>query len=424
MTPRGGRTRKGERTLEALLEQASVEFASRGYHAASVAAICRRAGMTNAAFYRYFQDKREVHDALVARAREALAEAVGASHHLADLCERIFDCLERHGREFQVFREAEFLAEAGTPARAFYDPVVHRIRGLLGVDEATAWALLGAQIFVALRFGLWTRAEVPREVRSAFLDFVTGGLAPGSFAPGQDVTLQSSRPRPWDGDLADGVLAATPEAGDRADRTRRALIAAARFCFATRGYSATPVAAITMRAQVALGTFYLYFPGKRDVLEWVVDEIRSDIMERASEAGADAPNWLERERRSLLVFLEWLRTNGDIYRIVREAEFAEPAIGRAYYERIGTAYSQGLGAAMPRGEVRRLDADVVGWALMGVAHFAGLRWVLWEPGRAAPPEAIAATLRFLQGGLRACQPFPGGGDPPGGPPPEPAIEKP
>lgn len=414
------RTPKGERTREALLDLAAAEFAARGYHGTSVAGICRRGGMANSGYYRYFADKRQAYDAIAGRAREALGAAVASGRDLDDLCDRVFDCFEHHGREFQVFREAEFL-EVEATARSFYDPVIERIRTLLGVEEAAAWALLGALVFVALRFGLWDSRKIPGRVRQAFRAFVRAGLAPGPTdrwrdvalpAAGTDAAAGAGRRRgddrqdaPGQDSLATGILAASAEAEagplrDRADRTRQALVDAARAAFASQGYAASHITGITYKANVALGTFYVYFPGKRDVLARLVDDIRAEIMARTAAAGVEAGDRLERERRSFLVFLDWLGGNGDVYRIVREAEFAEPAIGRGYYERIAAAYEEGLRAAMDRGEVRRLEADVVGWALMGVAHFAGLRWVLCEAGRAAPPGAVAGTLRFLMHGLQ------------------------
>ena len=162
--------------MEALLDLAAAEFARQGYHATSIAGICRQGGLANASFYRYFKDKRQVHDALVERVRTAFAGAVARATGLDDLCEGLFDCFEEHGSAFQVFREAEFLDE-GASASSFYDPAVAGIRTLLGVDEATAWAFLGALVFVALRFGIWDGHAIPDPVRSAFREFVREGLA-------------------------------------------------------------------------------------------------------------------------------------------------------------------------------------------------------------------------------------------------------
>ncbi|MEJ2503619.1 MAG: TetR/AcrR family transcriptional regulator, partial [Gemmatimonadota bacterium] len=61
-------------------------------------------------------------------------------------------------------------------------------------------------------------------------------------------------------------------------------------------------------------------------------------------------------------------------------------------------WARGLTVAMEAGEIRRLDAETVAYALMGAAHFMGMRWVLWE--NAEPSESVLESLRrFIHGGL-------------------------
>lgn len=381
-------TERGNRTVEALLDRAAEVFARKGYHATSVAAICREGGLANASFYQYFPDKRAVFDALVHRGRDFFRDALAEARSLEDLSTGLLDAFQEHGRTVQVFREAEFLdGQAG--ARAFYDPILGRLREVLGVDEATAWCILGAHLFVALRFGIWSGTAIPASARRTVLELTRQGLSPTPT----DLWRVPSLPRP----LPDEALA---EPRERADRTRAALLEAARECFARKGYAATRVAEITMLAEVAQGTFYVYFPGKRDLLAHLLNEIREDLTRRVARANEGVEDRLERERRNLLVFLGSMERRADIYRIVREAEFSEPPIGRGYYETIAEAYGQAFRAAQARGEVRPLPPDELAWAVMGVAHTAGQRWVLWEDGRSAPPEAVLSTMGFLMNGLQ------------------------
>lgn len=380
-------TGRGARTAEALLDRAAEVFSAKGYHATSVAAICRAGGLANASFYQYFPDKRTVFDALVVRGRDLFRQALAEAGTLDDLSAALLDAFQEHGRTVQVFREAEFLdGEAG--ARAFYDPILARLREVLGVDEATAWCILGAHLFVALRYGIWSGAAIPVEARRTVLEFCRAGLAPEPT----DLWRNLELPRTAEAE------AEAPQ--DRADRTRAALRDAARDCFARKGYPATKIAEITLQAEVAQGTFYVYFPGKRDILAHLLDEIREDLTARVARVNQGVEDRLERERRNLIVFLSTMERRADIYRIVREAEFSEPAIGRGYYETIAAAYGEAFRAAQSRGEVRQLPPEELAWAVMGVAHTAGQRWVLWEDGHSAPPEAVRGTLRFLMNGLR------------------------
>ena len=59
---------------------------------------------------------------------------------------------------------------------------------------------------------------------------------------------------------------AEPRRERKSDRTRRRILAAAKHLFDRRGYRDTTVDGITTRAEIAHGTFYLYFRGKSEIL--------------------------------------------------------------------------------------------------------------------------------------------------------------
>jgi AcrR family transcriptional regulator len=99
--PRGSTGQRTETTSRLLASAADV-FAERGFHGASIEAICDRAGFTRGAFYSNFASKDELFfamfeahaDVLIARLRTALEQASGASdpvQHFASLTSRPSD---------------------------------------------------------------------------------------------------------------------------------------------------------------------------------------------------------------------------------------------------------------------------------------------------------------------------------------------
>jgi AcrR family transcriptional regulator len=66
------RGKKGQRSRARLLAAAAVEFAESGYHDTKVSAIVARAGLTQAAFYRYFPSKEAIFAELIAELRHRL----------------------------------------------------------------------------------------------------------------------------------------------------------------------------------------------------------------------------------------------------------------------------------------------------------------------------------------------------------------
>ncbi|NLI77277.1 MAG: TetR/AcrR family transcriptional regulator [Candidatus Riflebacteria bacterium] len=420
-------TRRGEKTRGKLLERAVLAFTREGFHATSVASICRAARVANGSFYQYFPDKLAVFTALVDRLRDSFRRTLQGARGIAETGARVFSFFDEAGPAFQVFREAEFL-EVPHPRGTFYDEAAARLGDALDVDEATAWGVFGALIMAALHFGVWENRPVPDPTRGELLEVIARGIADRHDDRWRDLSFPDRRMA----EMAGGPAG-------RAEETRRALVAAARRLFARQGYAATRISQITDAAGVGLGTFYGHFPAKRDLLDHLVEGIRLEMRQwvgavAGSGAGAAAargggrsdrldvgrapwppgmaapdprfapgpgPDPLEAERLTFLAFMAFIRHHGDVYRIVREAEFAEPDIGRRYYHGIHADRIAFLSRAQALGRVRAGNPSVQAAFLMGVEALAGLRWVIWGEASRQPPAALRATLRLMFNGLAA-----------------------
>jgi len=184
----------------------------------------------------------------------------------------------------------------------------------------------------------------------------------------------------------------------RGEATRQRLLDAAEAVIGEQGFHAASVAAITQRAGVAQGTFYLYFPAKEDALRELVRHMGRELRQSLAHATAGARNRLEVERLGVEAFARFALAHRNLYRLVMESQFVDESIYRDYYQSLADAYSRGLSRAMAGGEVRELDPEAIAWALMGVAHFVGLRYALWRDEE-PPREALDAIFELLRGGL-------------------------
>lgn len=199
----------------------------------------------------------------------------------------------------------------------------------------------------------------------------------------------------------------------RGEATRRRILDAAEAVFGEQGYYEASVAEITRRAGVAQGTFYIYFRSKREIFIELVEDMGKQLR-RAMRAGMEgATNRLEIERGGFAAFFAFVAAHPRIYYIVEEARRVAPEAAEAYYRRIVTGYESGLRGAMDAGEIRRMDAETVAYALIGIGHFVALRWLIWprrdgETGdadfevNASPqlPEAVfSAVIELITRGL-------------------------
>ena len=184
----------------------------------------------------------------------------------------------------------------------------------------------------------------------------------------------------------------------RGQRTRERLLKAAETVFGDRGYERASIADITREADVALGTFYVYFPDKQSIFVEVVDELGARLRRLIAEAVAGCEDRLAVEREGLRTFFRFASRNRNLYRIVRQAEFVDEACYRRYYDRFAKGYVSGLKHAMDAGEVRRLDPEALAYCLMGMGDFLGMRWVLWQ-GEGGLEHVLDTAMEFIRHGL-------------------------
>lgn len=184
----------------------------------------------------------------------------------------------------------------------------------------------------------------------------------------------------------------------RGQKTRAELLEAAELVFGERGFEHTSIAEITRRAGVALGTFYVYFPHKQAIFIELVDELGQRLRETLREGVKGRSTRLEIERAGFRAFFEFAGKHRSLYRIVRQAEFVDESVYLRYYRGLAQAYAKGLTRAMDTQDIGRFDAEVIAYALMGIADFIGMRFVVWDD----PSELERVTdevIEFVQHGL-------------------------
>ena len=208
----------------------------------------------------------------------------------------------------------------------------------------------------------------------------------------------------------------TPPRTGRGERTRARLLAAAEQVFADLGYHDASIVKITEAAGVGQGTFYLYFDGKQDVFDEVVEDLNRRVRHAMIEASSGATDRVEAERAGFAAFFRFTAEHPALYRIVRQAEFVSPGALRLHYTRIVEGYMTGLAKARAEGQVGdQVDPEVAAWALMGIGEIIGMRWVLWGswddeaggpggPPTPVPDDVFEQTMQIVERVLDAARP--------------------
>ena len=178
---------------------------------------------------------------------------------------------------------------------------------------------------------------------------------------------------------------------ERGRRTLRKLLDAATVEFGERGFHEASISGITRRAGVALGSFYTYFESKEAIFQALVGDMSEAVRCAARDAIGGAEGTLAIERAALEGFLRFASEHKEVYRIIDEAEFVDPASYRDHYETTAARIAGRLEGGVESGELRPATGEVEAWALMGMNVFLGLRYAIWR--REGDPDAGEVARR-------------------------------
>lgn len=184
----------------------------------------------------------------------------------------------------------------------------------------------------------------------------------------------------------------------KAQATRQRQLDAAEALFGEKGYYETSIADITQRANVALGTFYVYFPSKLAIFRELVEHLNHRLRKELHDATRGLTNRAAAERVGLEAFFRFVERHRNLYRIVQQAELVDPKLYKWYYREFAKGYRRELLRAMKTGELQKTDAESLAYCLMGVAHFLGMRWVLWD-GKGVSDRQFESAMRFIYHGI-------------------------
>ena len=124
------------------------------------------------------------------------------------------------------------------------------------------------------------------------------------------------------------------ERESRKERKRQNLLAAAYGLFTEKGVAKTSVDEIVRRANVAKGTFYLYFQDKDQLLQQLVYDISARVLEEAYAWLEErrTPDFVENVLLMLDYIVEYFKRNKLVLRLV-ERNFSWPMVARQMSER-------------------------------------------------------------------------------------------
>ena len=183
----------------------------------------------------------------------------------------------------------------------------------------------------------------------------------------------------------------------KGQETLEKICRAAEQLFSEKGYYNTSITDITTGAHVAPGTFYIYFPDKKSVFRYLLEDLGSSLRREIKVATAHCANRYEQEFVGFKTFFAFVSKHRGLYKIIWEAQFVDNALFRDYYEQFAERYITGITAAQAAGEMADIDPKILAYSLMGISNFIGLKWIIFED-EPVPDAVIHEIMRFIRSG--------------------------
>lgn len=184
----------------------------------------------------------------------------------------------------------------------------------------------------------------------------------------------------------------------RGEATRQKILRAAEQEFGREGFFRASISDITRRAGIAQGTFYIYFDTKEDVLRELVRHMGRELRHTLTRAIEPGVSRLVAERQGLAAFMRFVAEHDNLYRVVQQAQFVDVEAYKAYYYDFARGYTRALEQSADNGEIRAGKVEVWAWILMGLSHFLGLRYELWDSNGLGETE-LDAAMDFIHHGM-------------------------
>ncbi len=406
-------TKKGTATRASILDSAHEVFRDTGYYASSISEITRRAGVSLASFYQYFKNKEQVFqelaDLIIERfTNKAESLSLGEpdfAHRLKMIIALLYDHTKNNLAFHRILGESELVDRV---TLAYYEAIARFLRNFLRKEilagmirpldpNIVAYGLIGMCYFNSFKWGDPKEDLSEEQTVDLMAELVMSGInGPAKW----------KRQANWDMLSLPDALPLREEMADpmtKGEKTRQAILLAAEKVFGQHGINRASISEITREAGVALGTFYVHFASKAELVEGYVKYINRNMRCEIQRVTANISDRRDAERAGVIVCFNFVLRHREVYRIVPEFEMIDKEVALWYYKKTAEGYINGLAEAMKKGEIRQYPPVFLAHSLMGITHFIAVKWIIWaaNPNTDLSRQAIENNIDFILYGLKA-----------------------
>jgi AcrR family transcriptional regulator len=189
------------------------------------------------------------------------------------------------------------------------------------------------------------------------------------------------------------------------DQRYHTILAAAERLFCHQGYAKTKIQEVATEAEVAVGTVYLYFRNKEDLLIRLLDKIAFEFRAFLGEGFRKGGTPMERFRNAGLGLSQdfWRQNRPHVIILYRESVGVSQDVQarrRAIIEQLKEDTEAAILEIMrERGREDRLVADTVAMAIEGIFERLAYRYLIWDDRPEEIEPVVERVMDFIGGGM-------------------------
>lgn len=194
---------------------------------------------------------------------------------------------------------------------------------------------------------------------------------------------------------------AIPDPSERQkSERRRQIIEAAKAVFAEAGYHGASIHAIIERAQIARGTFYLYFESKAAVFDSILDEAMRELRGRIKRIDVETPNAIppqQQLREQVIATLDYIVRDRALATLLLSAGHTPDAEAAErldqFFGEVRGLLERAMESGMEIGLLRKVDPQLAAAAMLGM--FRGVVEKLISQTHLPPIENVVAEVLMI-----------------------------
>lgn len=193
-------------------------------------------------------------------------------------------------------------------------------------------------------------------------------------------------------------MATTVDASERAKQERRRqIMSAAKDVFAEAGYHGASIHAIIEKAQIARGTFYLYFESKATVFDAILDQAMTELRARIRRIEVEdkaAPPPQVQLREQVVATLDFIVRDRPLATLLLSAGHTPDAEAAErldlFFGEVRDLMVRAMETGMEIGLLRKVDKHLAAAAMLGM-----VRGVIEQLIRDPNPPAVDTVVNEL-----------------------------